>query len=75
MLFETVEATYFAFRRRLRDVVHATTCDCNACVLIPSLDLKFFVHSGSYVVLTSTTVFTPADGGTNVTIYFSCEPE
>jgi hypothetical protein len=50
MLFETVEATYFAFRRRLRDVVHATTCDCNACVLIPSLDLKFFVHSGSYVV-------------------------
>ena len=50
MLFDTVEATYFAFRRRLRDVVHATTCDCNACVLIPSLDLKFFVHSGSYVV-------------------------
>ena len=50
MLFDTVESTYFAFRRRLRDVVHATTCDCNACVLIPSLDLKFFVHSGSYVV-------------------------
>ena len=35
---------------RLRDVVHGTTCDCNACVLIPSLDLKFLVHSGSYVV-------------------------
>ena len=50
MLFDTIEATYFAFRRRLRDVVHTTTCDCNACVLIPSLDLKFFVHSGSYVV-------------------------
>ena len=50
MLFDTVEGAYFAFRRRLRDVVHATTCDCNACVLIPSLDLKFFVHSGSYVV-------------------------
>jgi class 3 adenylate cyclase len=50
LLFDTVEATYFAFRRRLRDVVHSTTCDCNACVLIPSLDLKFFVHSGSYVV-------------------------
>jgi hypothetical protein len=50
LLFDTVEATYFAFRRRLRDVVHGTTCDCNACVLIPSLDLKFFVHSGSYVV-------------------------
>lgn len=52
LLFDTVEATYFAFRRRLRDVVHSTTCDCDACVLIPSLDLKFFVHSGSYVVRT-----------------------
>jgi hypothetical protein len=50
LLFDTIESTYFAFRRRLRDVVHSTTCDCNACVLIPSLDLKFFVHSGSYVV-------------------------
>ena len=50
MLFDTIESTYFAFRRRLRDVVHSTTCDCNACVLIPSLDLKFFLHSGSYVV-------------------------
>jgi class 3 adenylate cyclase len=50
LLFDTIETTYFAFRRRLRDVVHSTTCDCNACVLIPSLDLKFFVHSGSYVV-------------------------
>ena len=52
LLFDTIEATYIAFRRRLRDVVHGTTCDCNACVLIPSLDLKFFVHSGSYVVRT-----------------------
>jgi len=50
LLFDTIESTYFAFRRRLRDVVHGTTCDCNACVLIPSLDLKFFVHGGSYVV-------------------------
>lgn len=50
MLFDIVEATYFAFRRRLRDVVLSTTCDCDACVLIPSLDLKFFVHTGSYVV-------------------------
>jgi hypothetical protein len=50
LLFDTIESTYFAFRRRLRDVVHSTTCDCNACVLIPSLDLKFFVHIGSYVV-------------------------
>jgi hypothetical protein len=50
MLMDTIESTYFNFRRRLRDVVHATTCDCNACVLIPSLDLKFVVHQGRYVV-------------------------
>jgi len=50
MLMDTIESTYFAFRRRLRDVVHATTCDCNACALIPSLDLKFVVHSGAYIV-------------------------
>ncbi|MGI9665481.1 MAG: DUF2652 domain-containing protein [Acidimicrobiia bacterium] len=49
-LLDTIEATYFAFRRRLRDVVHSTTCDCNACILIPSLDLKFFAHLGDYVV-------------------------
>lgn len=49
-LFDTVDAAYFAFRRRLRDVVHSTTCNCNACILIPSLDLKFLVHSGEYVV-------------------------
>lgn len=50
MLMDTIESTYFNFRRRLRDVVHSTTCDCNACVLIPSLDLKFVVHQGRYVV-------------------------
>lgn len=50
MVLDTIETTYFDFRRRLRDVVHATTCDCNACVLIPSLDLKFVVHQGEYVV-------------------------
>ena len=50
MMLDTVEAGYFAFQRRLRDVIHSTTCECNACVLIPSLDLKFFLHEGRYVV-------------------------
>ena len=52
MLFDTVDAAYFAFRRRLRDIVQSTTCECNACVLIPRLDLKFFVHEGEYVIRT-----------------------
>ncbi|MHB8459668.1 MAG: DUF2652 domain-containing protein, partial [Candidatus Limnocylindrales bacterium] len=37
---------YFAFRRRLRDIGQASQCDCNACTLIPRLDLKFVVHHG-----------------------------
>lgn len=47
-LLDTVEQTYFAFRTRLRDVFQATTCQCNACRLIPSLDLKFVVHDGRF---------------------------
>jgi uncharacterized protein YndB with AHSA1/START domain len=49
MVMDTVESAYFSFRRRLRDVTHSTTCECNACMRIPTLDLKFFVHDGEYV--------------------------
>ena len=43
---DAIEATYFAFRRRLRDIRQATSCTCNACRLIPSLDLKLVGHHG-----------------------------
>ena len=46
---DALEAAYVAFRRRLRSIDAATTCDCNACRLAPRLDLKLFVHHGSYV--------------------------
>ena len=45
-LQDTIERCYFAFRRRLRDVGQASQCECNACILIPRLDLKFVVHHG-----------------------------
>lgn len=45
-LQDTVERTYFGFRRRLRDIKQASRCECNACILIPSLDLKVVVHHG-----------------------------
>jgi uncharacterized protein YndB with AHSA1/START domain len=48
-LQDQVEGCYFAFRRRLRDIRQATSCECNACILIPSLDLKLLVHHGSIV--------------------------
>lgn len=49
MLLDTLDACYFGFRRRLRDVTQATTCECNACVLIPRLDLKFVAHAGEAI--------------------------
>lgn len=49
MLLDTVEGAYFAFRRRLRDVDRASSCECNACIRIPELGLKFVVHHGRFV--------------------------
>ena len=46
LLFDTVEATYFAFRRLLSDIAQASACDCNACMRMPSLDLKLVLHHG-----------------------------
>ena len=48
-LQDTVETTYFAFRRRLRDIGQASQCECDACIRIPDLDLKFVVHHGLVV--------------------------
>ena len=49
LLLDAIEASYLAFRRRLRSIDQATSCDCNSCSLAPGLDLKLFVHHGSYV--------------------------
>jgi hypothetical protein len=49
ILLDSIDATYFAFRSRLRNIEHATTCRCSACVQIPFLDLKFVAHFGDFV--------------------------
>jgi uncharacterized protein YndB with AHSA1/START domain len=49
-LQDTIERAYFAFRRRLRDIRQASSCDCNACVLVPNLDLKVVFHHGQVIV-------------------------
>lgn len=46
LLLDTIERCYFGFRRRRRDVRQATSCECNACVRIPDLNLKFVIHHG-----------------------------
>jgi uncharacterized protein YndB with AHSA1/START domain len=50
LLLDAIEAAYLAFRRRLRSIDQATTCDCNSCRLAPKLDLKVFVHHGAFVL-------------------------
>ncbi len=49
LLLDAIEAAYLAFRRRLRSIDQATTCDCNSCRLAPRLDLKLFIHHGTFV--------------------------
>ena len=48
-LLDMIESTYASFRKALDLMVLNTTCTCNACRNLPNLDLKFFVHYGSYM--------------------------
>jgi len=48
-LLDMIESTYSSFRKALELMVLNTTCTCNACRNLPNLDLKFFVHFGSYM--------------------------
>jgi hypothetical protein len=47
---DLIEATYVAFRRAIDSMVLNNTCQCNACANVSSLDLKFVIHFGSFVV-------------------------
>ncbi len=49
-LLELLEATYVAFRGRVEAIHRRTTCECNACRAIPTLDLKFMAHHGNFVL-------------------------
>jgi class 3 adenylate cyclase len=49
-LLELIENTYVAFRRRRDSSQRATTCTCRACQNMQTLELKFFVHHGDYIV-------------------------
>jgi len=47
---DLIESTYVAFRRAIDSMVLNNTCQCNACANVSSLDLKFVIHFGSFVV-------------------------
>lgn len=50
VLLDLLEGSYFGFRRRLLSIGQASNCECGACSLIPQLDLKLVVHTGSVIV-------------------------
>lgn len=49
-LASLVENCYYAFRRRVRNISHLTTCNCDACTLVPRLGLKVMVHHGEFML-------------------------
>ncbi len=49
LLQDAIESAYFAFRKRLRNIKQASSCECQACSLMQSLDVKFVVHHGEFI--------------------------
>ena len=45
-----LRACYAAFGERLAQGRAELTCDCNSCSLVNTLDLKFVLHHGDYVL-------------------------
>ena len=46
---DLIEQAYFAFRKRLRSIKQATSCECQACSRMQDLDVKFVVHYGEFI--------------------------
>jgi hypothetical protein len=49
-LQELIEATYMEFKSNLTVISNHITCTCAACRNVTSLDLKFIVHYGEYIL-------------------------
>jgi hypothetical protein len=49
-LYRLVEDTYSEFKNNLTEISSHITCNCAACRDVTSLDLKFMVHYGEYIL-------------------------
>ena len=49
-MLEVLDNTYLIFRDSAKALHGQATCPCKACQAIPSLDLKFLVHHGEYII-------------------------
>jgi len=49
-LLELIDNTYVAFRDQALALYEQATCPCRACMAIPTLDLKFMIHHGEFII-------------------------
>ena len=49
-LLDLVDHTYIAFRDKAQALYAGSTCGCRACQTVPTLDLKFILHHGDFVI-------------------------
>ena len=49
-LLELIDHTYLAFRDKAEVLYRQATCACKACRAVPTLDLKFMVHHGDFII-------------------------
>ena len=49
-LLELIDQTYMAFRDKALTLYAGATCPCRACKALPTLDLKFMVHHGEFLI-------------------------
>jgi len=49
-LLELIDQTYMAFRDKALALYEQATCPCRACKAVPTLDLKFILHHGDFVI-------------------------
>ena len=49
-MLELIDVSYAAFRDKAADLFAHATCACKACLAVPTLDLKFIVHHGEYII-------------------------
>src|SRR5215210_4022208 len=49
-LLNLIDDTYLAFREKALTLYRGATCPCRACRALPTLDLKFMVHHGDFII-------------------------
>lgn len=47
---DMIESLYYSFTDKRKSINRAVTCECRACKMAATLDLKFIVHYGEYIL-------------------------